>query len=334
MLAAVLTGRHQWRVADVPVPATAAGEVLIRTEIAAVCGSDLHAAADAASAQPPGYPGHEAVGTVIESRSERFGPGDRVLCVPPAATSRCFAQFQVLAETSVIPLPPLVPASELVVAQQLGTAIFAMKRFWPARDGSGRTAAVLGTGPAGLAFVTLLRRAGFDRIIVSDLSAARLAVAAELGASTVVNAAEQDVLDIAMQVTSGGGVDLVIEAAGRDASRHQAMRMVAVEGRIGLFGVEEKPGLSTYPLAEVFRRRPTIEMTWGAQFEPGLTSFAEAATLVTAGGTGISGLVSHQIPLDGIEKAFQLAGDPQAGAIKVAVTFGAGDAGPRQPPAS
>jgi len=115
--------------------------------------------------------------------------------------------------------------------------------------------------------------------------------------------------------------DLVIEAAGRDATRHQAMRMVAVEGRIGLFGVEEKPGLSTYPLAEVFRRRPTIEMTWGAQFEPGLASFAEAAADVSSGVAGLSGLVSHQIAVDGIEHAFQLAGDPQAGALKVAVTF-------------
>jgi len=116
-------------------------------------------------------------------------------------------------------------------------------------------------------------------------------------------------------------------APGRDATRHQAMRMVAVEGRIGLFGVE-KPGLSTYPLAEVFRRRPTIEMTWGAQFEPGLASFAEAAADVTSGVAGISGLVSHQIAVDGIDQAFQLAGDPQAGALKVAITFGSGQAGP------
>lgn len=322
MLAAVLTGRHQWRVADVPVPSVGAGEVLIRTEAAAICGSDLHAAADATSAQPPGYPGHEAVGTIVESRSPRFAAGDRVLCVPPAATARCFAQFQVLADTSVIALPSAAPAEELVVAQQLGTAIFAMKRFWPARDGRGRTAAVLGTGPAGLAFVALLRRAGFARIVASDLSPTRLAVAAELGAGTVVSAADQDALDVVMQLTDGGGADLVIEAAGRDATRHQAMRMVAVEGRIGLFGVEEKPGLSTYPLAEVFRRRPTIEMTWGAQFEPGLASFVEAAADVTSGVCSISGLVSHSIALGGIEQAFQLAGDPQAGAIKVAITFG------------
>lgn len=328
MLAAVLTGRHQWRVADVPVPSVAAGEVLIRTEAAAICGSDLHAAADARSAQPPGYPGHEAVGTITESRSPRFAAGDRVLCAPPAATARCFAEWQVLADTSVVPLPSAAPAEELVVAQQLGTAIFAMKRFWPARDGTGRTAAVLGTGPAGLAFVTLLRRAGFAGIVASDLSPARLAAAAELGAGIVVNAAEQDAVDVVMQLTGGAGADLVIEAAGRDATRHQAMRMVRDEGRIGLFGVEEKPGLSTYPLAEVFRRRPTIEMTWGAQFEPGLASFTEAAADVTAGAAALSGLVTHRFTLDDVEKAFRLAGDPRSGAVKIALTFGSGEAGP------
>jgi threonine dehydrogenase-like Zn-dependent dehydrogenase len=328
VLAAVLTGPRRWQVDDVAVPSPQAGEVLIRTEIAAICGSDVHAAAGAGSARPPGYPGHEAVGTIVESRSPRFAAGDRVLCVPPAATARCFAQFQVLADTSVIPLPSGPPAGELVVAQQLGTAIFAMKRFWPAGDGSGRTAAVLGTGPAGLAFVTLLRRAGFHRIVASDLSPARLAAAAGLGAGTVVNAARQDTLDVVMQLTGGAGADLAIEAAGRDVTRHQAMRMVAVGGRIGLFGVEEKPGLSTYPLAEVFRRRPTIEMTWGAQFEPGLVSFAEAAAHVTADGARISGLVTHRIGLADIGKAFRLAADPQAGAIKVAITFGAELAGP------
>jgi threonine dehydrogenase-like Zn-dependent dehydrogenase len=115
---------------------------------------------------------------------------------------------------------------------------------------------------------------------------------------------------------------LVVEAAGRDATRHQAMRMVRVDGRIGLFGVEEKPGLSTYPLEEVFRRRPTIEMTWGAQFEPGLASFAAAVGDVTSGTAGLSGLVTHRVALSDIEQAFRLASDYRSGAVKVAVTFG------------
>jgi threonine dehydrogenase-like Zn-dependent dehydrogenase len=118
--------------------------VLIRTEVAAICGSDLHAAAHATAAQPPGSPGHEAVGTIVESRSQRFAAGNRVLCVPAAASARCFAEFQVLPDAAIVRLPAAGPAAELVVAQQLGTAIFAMKRFWPAGDGSGLTAAVLG----------------------------------------------------------------------------------------------------------------------------------------------------------------------------------------------
>jgi threonine dehydrogenase-like Zn-dependent dehydrogenase len=228
VLAAVLIGRRQWTVTDVPVPAVGSGEILVRTEVAAVCGSDLHAAAGATSAYPPGAPGHEAVGTVVESRSPRFAPGDRVLCVPAAAEARCFAQCQVLPGASAVRLP-----------------------------------------------------------------------------------------------AAGRAEELVIEAAGRDETRHQAMRMVRVDGRIGLFGVEEKPGLSTYPFAEVFRRRPTIEMTWGAQFEPGLASFVAAADDVASGVAGLSGLITHRVPLTQIDMAFALATDPRNGALKVAVTFDA-----------
>jgi threonine dehydrogenase-like Zn-dependent dehydrogenase len=246
MLAAVLAGRRRWTVEDVPVPPTGDGEVLVRTEVAAVCGSDLHAAAAARSALAPGAPGHEAVGTIVASRSPRLTPGDRVLCVPAAAEARCFAEFQVLPDTAVVPLPRAgtgdgLTAEELVVAQQLGTAIFAMKRFWPGGDGSGRTAAVLGAGPAGIAFVTLLRRAGFSRVVASDLAPARLTAAAARGADEVVNAAEHDAVDAVMRLTGGAGADLVVEAAGRDATRHQAMRIVRVDGRIGLFGWRRSP---------------------------------------------------------------------------------------------
>jgi threonine dehydrogenase-like Zn-dependent dehydrogenase len=176
--------------------------------------------------------------------------------------------------------------------------------------------------------VTLLRRAGFAHVVASDLAPARLAAAAVRGADTVVDATEDDAVDVVMQLTDGDGAALVIEAAGRDVTRHQAMRMVREDSRIGLFGVEEKPGLSTCPLEEVVRRRPTIEMTWGAQFEPGLASFLAAVDHVTSGVAGLSGLVTHRVALSDIDKAFQLAGDPHSGAVKVAVTFGPVSSGP------
>jgi threonine dehydrogenase-like Zn-dependent dehydrogenase len=298
----------------------AAGEVLVRTEIATICGSDVHVAAAATGSHDPGFPGHEAVGTVLETRADGFEVGDRVLCTPPAATARCFAELQAVAPDAMVKLPPGRPVDELVIAQQLGTAIFAMKRFWPTGMPSGGTAAVLGAGPAGLAFLALLRRAGFAHVLVSDIAPTRLASAALRGADTVADASSVNPVEIAMNLTDGRGVDLVIECAGRDTTRAQAMTMVRDEGRIGLFGLEEHGSAdSTYPFAELFRRRPTIDMTWGAQFEPGLVSFQDAVALIVSGQMTATGMVSHLVPLSQIDVAFQLAADPTAGALKVAL---------------
>jgi propanol-preferring alcohol dehydrogenase len=66
------------RLVDRPVPAPAAGEVLVRVTACGVCRTDLHlAAGDLAPRRPRTIPGHEIVG-VVESAGERFAVGDRV----------------------------------------------------------------------------------------------------------------------------------------------------------------------------------------------------------------------------------------------------------------
>lgn len=326
MRAAILSGPGELVVESVPDPEPAEGEVLIRTEIAAICGSDLHGIADGPEGPlgAPGAPGHEAIGYVVESQASGFPVGTRVLCTPPAAVARCFADLQVLPVSAAVPVPE-GPAERLVLAQQLGTAVFAMKRFWPpvrlAATRDPQAAVVTGVGPAGLAFVQLLRRAGFEQIIVSDLSLERLKTAEALGATTLIHAPTEDVVTAALDLTGGEGVELAIEAAGTDATRHQVMRVVRDEGRIGLFGLYESYGMSTYPLAEVFRRRATIDMTWNAQMEEGLASFAEAVDLVSGLGVSAPSMISHTFDLEQIDQAVALAADPLGGACKVAVSF-------------
>ncbi|WP_418063709.1 zinc-dependent alcohol dehydrogenase [Pimelobacter simplex] len=319
MRAALVTAPSRLEVVEVPDPAPGPGEVLIQTEVAAICGSDLHLAAEGGNGIP-GSPGHEAVGVVVESRSASLVAGTRVLCTPPAAVAACFADLQVLPPSAVVPVPDGVPADRLVLAQQLGTAIFAMKRFWPA-TAEPRAAAVVGTGPAGLAFVQLLRRAGFEQVIVSDLSPARLATATSYGATTVVDAPDEDVVAVVEAVTEGVGVDLAIEAAGTAATRHQVMRMVRDEGRIGLFGLYGDEELETWPMRAVFRKRATLDLTWNAQLEDGLTSFAEAVEIVSAAAPDAPTMLTHTFGLEDVAEAFALAGDPSRGAGKVALAF-------------
>lgn len=209
--------------------------------------------APVAGGHRPGYPGHESAGVVADSSDDAFAEGDLVLAVPNLVHAGGFAHHQLLPPSErLVPLPPGVDPAVSVLAQQLGTTVFGMKRFWdgPA-DG---TAVVLGAGPVGLCFTRLCRLAGFEKVIVSDLHEHRLEAPRAMGAIVTVLAEGDAVVDAVMART-GSGARLVVEAAGTDVTRVQALRCVAVEGRIGM---PEGPDI-TLPFELLFRRKPTVD---------------------------------------------------------------------------
>src|ERR1700748_2664549 len=190
---------------EVPRPSPADGEILVRTAYTSICGSDLHSVYGAAPppAVPAGHPGHESVGEVVESRCPGFEPGDRVLTVPYAAVGRCLAEFQALPGSACIRLPATAPLSHLLMAQQLGTVIYALRSH--PLDLIGKDAAVIGQGSAGAFFTFLLKRAGVARVLVSDFSPARLAYGRQLGADLAVDAGSTDFRAAVLEETGGRG---------------------------------------------------------------------------------------------------------------------------------
>lgn len=306
-----------------PVPAPTTGQVLLRSLGASICGSDLHNVfSDLGPTEypcRPGYPGHEAVGEVVESLSPRFTVGDLVLAVPDDTCSAAFADYQVMPDTLLVPLPAGFDLNRLLMAQQLGTVVYALKRFWPGLPA--RTATVIGTGSAGLYFVQLLKASGFDRLIASDLSPERLALASRMGADVTVLAPGEDVVDTTLQLTGGAGADLVVEAAGHDATRAQAMQAVRVEGRIGLFGLPARRGMSEYPFEVLFRRKPTIEISGGTQHEVNLASFRAAVEMVADGQVSVEPLITHRLGLEHVADALEMARTRSDGAIKIVLHF-------------
>ncbi len=93
---------------ETPEPELKPGQVLVKMVCASLCGSDLHHVfmplKDDSFPCPHGFPGHEGVGEVIESRAEGFAPGQAVLTVPDIGHAGCFADYQVLAANFLLPL--------------------------------------------------------------------------------------------------------------------------------------------------------------------------------------------------------------------------------------
>jgi len=306
---------------DVPVPSVADGEVLLRTAYASICGSDLHTVFLNAPPRPgaAGYPGHESVGEVVESRCPGFEPGDRVLTVPYAADGRCLAEFQALPGSACVRLPATAPLSHLLMAQQLGTVVYALRSH--PLDLVGKDAAVIGQGSAGAFFTFLLKRAGAARVLVSDKSPARLAYSRQVGADLAVDAGAVDFRSAVMEATGGRGADVVVEAVGSRETFPLSLELAASGATVVWFGLPEDDGGYPFSFGEFFRRRLTAHTKFGAQGEPGLESFRYAVRLIADGALDVAPLLGHMLPIEQVDEAFRIARDRTGNALKVSIKF-------------
>jgi L-iditol 2-dehydrogenase len=316
---------------EVPRPSPADGEILVRTAYTSICGSDLHSVYGAAPARPmpAGHPGHESVGEVVESRCPGFDPGDHVLTVPHFVDGRCMAEYQALPGSFCVRLPDTAPLSHLLMAQQLGTVVYALRRH--PLDLIGRDVAVIGQGSAGVFFTFLLKRAGARRVLVSDLSPARLAYARQLGADLTVLAGQAladagDAGGIAfrsavLEATGGQGAGLVVEAVGSRATFPLSLDLAADGATVLWFGLPEGVGAYPFSFPDFFLRRLTAYAISGTQGEPGLESFRYAVRLIADGAIDVAPLLSHMLPIDRVGEAFRMAHDRTDGALKVSIKY-------------
>jgi L-iditol 2-dehydrogenase len=324
MRAAQLVELGRIECVEAPVPMPAQGELLVQTIVASVCGSDLHNVFNGLEPRtfpcPHGYPGHEGVGRVVESRDPRFAEGELVLLAPVPDVATGFAELQAVPASQCVPLGAGSRPADLALAQQLGTVIWALKRFWPGGEPP-RTATVVGAGSAGIMFIDLLAGMGTETIVVTDLSRARLALAARHGATHVAAAGPDAATAATMQATDGLGADLVIDASGHDDGRNDALGSVRVEGVVGLFGLPESTELARFDLNRVFVRLPSILATRSAQLEPGLRSFREAIERIADGRFDVAGMVTHAFGIEQVAEALRVARDREDGAVKVSIAF-------------
>ena len=322
MRAATISAPGVVEVRDFDVPtAEKDGDLVVRMERASICGSDVHVAfhgfhyPDAVG--KPGYPGHEGVGTVVESKSAHFPVGVRVLTVPIGNVGRCFAEYQLIDENQVLPLPADGDPAKLLMAQQYGTTLFAMRKFW--QGGNTGTAAIIGAGSAGLFFVQQAKQLGFENIVVSDLNEERLRVAGTLGAQTLVHAPEESLVEAVNDVTKGRGADLVIEAAGYDRLRADAIEAIAMDGTVGFFGFPERYDMAEFPMFAAFRKSARMQWSNGTQSEPGLVAFRDALQHIHEGRINVDYCLGAVYGLEDVPEAMEVARDQGHGAVKLSI---------------
>ncbi len=329
MLAAQILGRGRVAGTRAHMPAPASDEVLLRTLFTSICGSDLHAVYDSdewgpGNLPPAGFPGHESVGIVVESNAPGIALGTKMLILVSDLKSRSLAEYQVAGPGALLALPdaPLAALVDFVIAQQLGTVIYALKRFGYHRR-AGRSAVVTGAGAAGLHFIRLLKHYGFECVIAVEPIPERRDMARRWGADKVFTGEENDLVEELMRTTGGTGFELSIDASGRDDARNLLMYLPQQRGTVGFFGLPESDSWTVLPMNDVFRREPCIMTAVGAQRERGLVSFRQAIQLIESGKYPAGELLTHRFAPADIALAMDSARGKAGGLLKAVIDFSA-----------
>ena len=213
----------------------------------------------------------------------------------------CFAEYAVVSERAVVPIPADVPPEVAAIAgcaviTGVGTVLNAVGAC------AGQGLAVFGAGGVGLSVVMGAVLAGAYPIVAVDVVAERLDTAAGLGATHVIDAGHEDVAG-ALAAIRPDGLDWAVEAIGRPETLRQAFDALCPGGTlvaIGLGRAGQELNLPINPLVQ--RERRIIGSLYGSA-NP-LLDVPKLLELHRAGRLPIDQLVGKRYPLADVNDAF------------------------------
>jgi (R,R)-butanediol dehydrogenase/meso-butanediol dehydrogenase/diacetyl reductase len=348
MRAAVMHGRGDLRIEQVPRPQPGPGEVLLRISAVGICGTDAAEFARGPIIFPldrrhpvtghlgPMIPGHELAGFVEDAgdgshglrRGTLVASGAGVSCATctwcrRGRTNLCSTYSTVgldrhggLAEFAAVPASTCVDVDAAglgpdlaALAQPMSIAVHAMRR---GRPEPGDTAIVIGIGGIGAFLVHALASAGVT-VVATDLDAQRQAIAANLGAALVVDGTEPDAFAARLDDERFSPV-LAYEVTGTAAGLRTALGVLRAGARLVMVGHQSAPG--EFPLPRMTRDELEVIGTNAHQRDVDLP---EAIRLLSARTDGWTDVAPVALPLDSLSDALADLAAGTTGRIKTLI---------------
>jgi len=245
---------------EVAPPHVHDGEVLVQVARVGICGSDLHVK-EYGGAEEGVIFGHEFSGVIsaLGKGTQGWSVGDRVVSLPihncgtcaPCQTgnvglceniaftgfshehSGAYAEYTAAPVRTLHRMPDEVDFASAAMVEPLAVSRRAVSK---APIHSESVVLVIGTGPIGAGVATFAKLAGAKRIIVSEMSAERRALALEMGASDVIDPAAGDLAE-QLRTIAGRLPDVVFECVGVPGLIQQAIEVCDYEASIVVVGV-------------------------------------------------------------------------------------------------
>ncbi|HDD67539.1 MAG TPA: alcohol dehydrogenase [Candidatus Thorarchaeota archaeon] len=315
--------RDGLQLADTPMPSIMPGEVRIEVRSVGICTTDIAIWRGEYEVELPLILGHEITGVVHESSVPELEPGTPVTTEIDVYCGRCWfcrhgqphhcperktlgvttdgglAEYVSVPSDLVHALPPSVDTVTGVFTEPLASAIETVRRAEAEKD---EVVVVLGTGKIGLLVAQAYDAYGAEVYLVGR-NQWKLGLARRIGLRYAINTNSHDWKDQILDVTSGVGPRVVVEATGTPDGMAMALNLVRPGGIIAVKSIHG----ATFPVsvAEIVRKEITLI---GSRSGP----FDVALDMLDKGRIEVKSLISAQFALDDGAKAFEYASRPEA----------------------
>lgn len=337
MKAAVCTGIEKVEIQEIDKPVISDTEVLIKTKVVGVCGSDLHLFRGTHPFRhAPAILGHEISGEVVEvgKAVKNLKIGDRVTVEPQVGCGHCefcdtgavnlcrekvvpgtpkwigaFSEYFNAEEKTCYKVKDEISYELATLAEPFAVAIHAVNH---AEHKTG-TAVILGGGTIGQLVLAAAKAKGYSQIIVTDTQEFNRDFALKHGAAHAFNPITDDVPAEIKKLTNNLGADIVYVAAGADNILDQACQSVRKTGEICLIAMITK-NIPFYCYAMVFNE---LKMYGSMCYET--RDFKEAVDLIN-GGLPLKDYVTQEFDgLDKTQEALDTLSQKKENCVKVEI---------------
>nr|KAJ9629050.1 hypothetical protein H2204_009219 [Knufia peltigerae] len=319
---------------EVPVPTPGPNQVLIKLEKTAICGTDLHIYLWDEWSQrtiKPGLTiGHEFVGRIAE-----IGPGvtgyeigQRVSAEGHIVCGHCrncrggrphlcpntvgigvnvngaFAEYMVMPASNLWPIPDQIPSELAAFFDPYGNAAHCALEF----NVIGEDVLITGAGPIGIIAAGICKHIGARNVVVTDVNDFRLKLAADMGATRVVNVANTSLKDV-MKELHMEGFDVGLEMSGNPRAFNDMLDCMYHGGKIAMLGIMPKGAGCDWD--KIIFKGLTVQGIYGRKM---YETWYKMTQLVLSG-FPLGKVMTHQLPIDDFQKGFDLMEEGKAGKV-------------------
>jgi threonine dehydrogenase-like Zn-dependent dehydrogenase len=346
MKAVVFKGKDLIAVEEVPKPVPRAGEAVIRITTTTICGTDVHIVRGEYPVKPGLVLGHEPVGVIEQlgaGLDDQYVVGQRVIVGAITPCGQCFyclngvhsqcrggvggwrfgntingawAEYLLVpdARANLAPIPPELKDEEVLLCPDIFSTGLSGAESGNVKVGD--AVAVFAQGPIGLCATLGARLKGASLIIGIDSNAERLDMARRLGANVTLHTRDGDPIPAIKRLTDGRGVDVAIEALGRQETFENALRSIRPGGTLSSLGVYSGKVAVAY---DAFYAGLGDQKIITTLCPGGKERMRRLMAMIAHRRVDLTALVTHRFALDDVAEAFDLFSQQRDSVLKVAL---------------